>query len=117
MKTLRSCTTVITLCFSLCNFVRAADDTAANTPVPSPIQAIFDKALYKDATWGLRVVDSDGKVLIDYNPRQNFFIGSVRKVFSVGELLNQVGPDHTYDTPVYRTGNVDSAGLLHGNLV
>ncbi len=41
----------------------------------------------------------------------------MRKVFSVGELLNQIGPDHTYDTPVYRVGNVDTAGVLHGNLV
>jgi D-alanyl-D-alanine carboxypeptidase/D-alanyl-D-alanine-endopeptidase (penicillin-binding protein 4) len=41
----------------------------------------------------------------------------VRKVFSVGELLNQVGPKHTYDTPVYRTGVIDSDGVLHGNLV
>ncbi len=65
----------------------------------------------------MRVVDSDGKVLIDYNPKPQFFLGSVRKVFSVGELLNQIGPDHTYDTPVYRVGNVDAAGVLHGNLV
>ena len=31
--------------------------------------------------------------------------------------MNEIGPDHTYDTPVYRIGNVDSAGVLHGNLV
>ena len=73
--------------------------------------------MYRKSTWGLRVLTSDGKVLIDYNPQPQFFIGSVRKVFSVGQLLNVVGPDHTYDTPVYRTGTVDSAGVLHGNLV
>src|SRR5438445_7241595 len=117
MKTLRYCSTVVVLCFSFCGLILAADGAAqsASAPVPSPIQAVFDKPLYKSATWGLRVVDSDGKVLIDYNPEQNFFIGSVRKVFSVGELLNEIGPDHTYDTPVYRVGNVDSAGVLHGN--
>ena len=90
---------------------------AAGGPLPSAIQAIFDKPIYENATWGLRVVSADGTVLIDYNPRHNFFLGSVRKVFSVGELLNEIGADHTYDTPVYRTGNVDSAGVLHGNLV
>jgi PBP4 family serine-type D-alanyl-D-alanine carboxypeptidase len=88
-----------------------------NSQVPKDIQSIFDKPPYKGGTWGLRVVDSDGKVLIDYNPQQAFYIGSVRKVFSVGELLNEIGPDHTYDTPVYRTGTIDSAGVLHGNLV
>ncbi len=97
--------------------VSDAADNGKTTQLPSDIQAIFNKPIYKGATWGLRVVDSEGKVLIDYNPQQQFFIGSVRKVFSVGELLNQVGPDHTYDTPVYRMGTVDAAGVLHGNLV
>ena len=51
---------------------------------------------------GLRVVNADsGKVLINLKPDHLFYIGSVRKTFSVGELLNQVGPDHHYDTPVY----------------
>jgi PBP4 family serine-type D-alanyl-D-alanine carboxypeptidase len=119
MKKLRSCSTVVALCFSFCGLIWAADGASqsASGQVPSAIQVVFDKPLYKGATWGLRVLDSNGKVLIDYNSQQNFFIGSVRKVFSVGQLLNKVGPDHTWDTPVYRVGNVDSAGVLHGNLV
>jgi D-alanyl-D-alanine carboxypeptidase len=84
--------------------------------VPADIQAVFDQPLYKGATWGLRVVGSR-KVLIDLRPHHKFFIGSVRKVFSVGELLNQVGPRHTYDTPVYRRGKIDQSGVLHGDLV
>ena len=88
-----------------------------NTPVPTDSKAMFNKPMYKDSTWGLRVLTSDGHVLIDYNSQQNLYIGSVRKVFSVGQLLNAIGPDHTYDTPVYRVGAVDSAGVLHGNLV
>jgi D-alanyl-D-alanine carboxypeptidase len=84
--------------------------------VPSDIQVVFDKPLYKGATWGLRVVDS-GKVLIDLRPHHKFFIGSVRKVFSVGQLLNQSGPRHTWDTPVYRRGKIDQAGVLHGDLI
>jgi D-alanyl-D-alanine carboxypeptidase len=119
MKKLRSGSTVVALCFLFCGLIRAADAVSqpASGQVPGAIQAVFDKPLYKGATWGLRVLDSNGKVLIDYNSQQNFFIGSVRKVFSVGQLLNKVGPDHTWDTPVYRVGNVDSAGVLHGNLV
>jgi D-alanyl-D-alanine carboxypeptidase len=119
MKRLRYCGTVVALCLLFCGLIRAADGAgqSANAQVPSAIQAVFDKPMYKGATWGLRVLDSNGKVLIDYNSQQNFFIGSVRKVFSVGQLLNKVGPGHTYDTPVYRVGSVDSAGVLHGNLV
>jgi len=119
MRQLRSVIFIIAFFLAISAISDAADrgKTPQNGQLPSDIQAVFNKPLYKGATWGLRVVDSDGKVLIDYNPQQKFFIGSVRKVFSVGELLNQVGPGHTYDTPVYRVGNVDEAGVLQGNLV
>ena len=29
---------------------------------------------------------------------------------------DKIGPDHTYDTPVYRRGNVTSIGILQGDL-
>ena len=76
---------------------------------------MLSKPVYKNATWALRVLDGS-KVLIDLQPNRKLFIGSVRKVFSVGQLLDAVGPGHRYDTPVYRTGNV-TGGVLHGNLV
>jgi D-alanyl-D-alanine carboxypeptidase len=91
------------------------DDSAK---VPADIEAVFDKPAYKNATWGLRIVDlGSGKELIDLQPRCNFYIGSVRKIFSVGELLDQVGSDHRYNTPVYRHGELNGAGVLHGDLV
>lgn len=86
--------------------------------VPADIQAIFDKPFYNGAIWGLHVVDLDSrKTLIDLQPDCLLFIGSVRKVFSVGELVNQIGPDHRYNTPVYRRGEVSADGVLHGDLV
>src|SRR6516165_5558479 len=81
------------------------------TGVPSDIQAVTKTPLYSHATWGLRVSDpSNGKVLIDLNSNVQFFIGSVRKIFSVGELLNQVGPLHAYNTPAYRAGQLSGSG-------
>ena len=89
---------------------------AASTPgVPADIQSVFSKPMYKGGMWGLRVTDGS-RVIVDYNPMHQFYIGSVRKVFTVGALLNTVGPSHTYDTPVYRTGTM-SAKTLQGNLV
>lgn len=119
MRHLRSFLVVVCTFLALLSICAAADQPPSSqaSQLPKDIQAIFNKPLYKGATWGLRVIDADGKVLIDYNSQQPFFIGSVRKVFSVGALLNQVGPAHTYDTPVYRTGTVDGGGVLHGNLV
>lgn len=87
----------------------------ASTAVPSDIRAVFDKPAYAHATWGLRVLDGS-KVLLNVNPDKAFYIGSVRKVFTIGELLNAVGGSHRYDTPVYRTGAV-KGGVLRGNLI
>ncbi|HVA33219.1 MAG TPA: D-alanyl-D-alanine carboxypeptidase, partial [Candidatus Baltobacteraceae bacterium] len=95
--------------------VVAARSSTASADAPPDLRAIFDKPAYKNATWGLRVEDGS-RVLIDVNPQRQFFIGSVRKIFSVGQLLNAVGAGHTYDTPVYREGPVDN-GVLHGNLI
>jgi D-alanyl-D-alanine carboxypeptidase len=110
------------LLFALASGLSLAQGANACIPsvagVPAHIQAIFQKPMYNEANWGLRVVDpGNGKVLIDLEPQCQFFIGSVRKVFSVGALLNEVGPSHRYNTPVYRNGAVDRAGVLHGDLI
>jgi hypothetical protein len=56
---------LITAAFGLiggCN-----DSDSAN--IPPDIQAIFDKPLYKNSLWGLRVVDlNTGAVLINLRP-------------------------------------------------
>ena len=91
---------------------------AAAQHVPKDIVEIESGARYKDALWGLRVIDAEsGEVLVDQEPDHLFFLGSVRKVFSVGLLLDAVGPDHTYDTPIYRQGEMQGDGVLKGNLV
>ena len=92
-----------------------ARSNAAPGTVPSDIRAIFNRPPYKHAIWGLRVQDG-ANVLIDANSGRQFLIGSVRKIFSVGQLLNTVGAGHTYDTPVYRAGTI-TRGVLHGNLI
>ncbi len=94
----------------------ATGSAPSRTAVPSDIQAVFQKPAYAKGVWGLRVLDGEN-VLLDFNSQRHFYIGSVRKVFSVGQLLNAVGPNHTYDTPVYRSGTIDANGVLHGNLI
>ena len=86
--------------------------------VSKDIKKVMDQPAYQGATWGLRVVDlENGKELVNLNPGRQFFIASVRKNFSVGELMDQVGPGHRYNTPVYVEGKVNSHGVLDGNLV
>ena len=111
---------IAAVCAVLVAYAASAAQTGgscgAASGVPSDIRAVFDKPLYKSGVWGLRVLDGD-KVILDYNAGRTFYIGSVRKVFSIGQLINAVGPGHTYDTPVYRTGTIDANGELRGNLI
>jgi PBP4 family serine-type D-alanyl-D-alanine carboxypeptidase len=107
---------VVAIAAAAAGSIVVARSSAAATAVPSDIRAIFDKPLYKSSIWGLRVQEGT-KVLLDLRPEHHFYIGSVRKVFSVGQLFDAVGAGRTYDTPVYRTGTIDGGGVLHGNLI
>jgi D-alanyl-D-alanine carboxypeptidase len=56
----------------LCAAIRPAN--AQN--IPPEIKAILEAPRYKDAIWGLRVIDLEtGQPLIDLEPRHKFFIG------------------------------------------
>ena len=101
------------------SFVVTSPPPAPEPAIPAEIAAIFNKPIYDGAIWGLRVLDADtGEVLLDNTqPGYEFFIASVRKSFSSGALLEALGGDHSYDTPVFRQGEVDDAGVLDGDLV
>jgi D-alanyl-D-alanine carboxypeptidase len=121
MKSFRSWSVILILPALLLSAVIAPAGAQTETEranVPKDIKAVMDGPFYKGAIWGMRVVDLDsGRTLINLEPQHHFFIASVRKVFSVGELMNEVGPTHRYNTPVYRQGTVNSRGVLHGDLV
>jgi PBP4 family serine-type D-alanyl-D-alanine carboxypeptidase len=86
--------------------------------IPNAIRTIMEKPPYAEATWALRVVDVEsGGVIYDLNSQQRLLTGSVRKLYSVSDLLNQIGPDYRFETPVYRRGEVDGSGDLKGDLI
>jgi len=110
----------LVFCVAMCGPLRAESDSGGNQEraVPADIEAIFQKPEYENSIWGLRVIDLDTRrVLMNVGRNYNFFIGSVRKIFSIGELLNEVGPAHQYNTPVYRRGELDRQGVLRGDLI
>jgi len=86
--------------------------------IPEAISKIINNEFYSQASWSLKVVDLDtGELIYQLNPEVVAFTGSVRKLFSAGVVLNELGPDFRFNTPVYRTGPVDADGVLEGNLV
>src|SRR3954447_15909566 len=97
--------------------VHAEDKPTTEAALPADIRAILEKPLYKNAVWGLRVVDADtGEVIYDLDAKRKLLIGSVRKLISIGMALDKLGADHRFATPVYRTGAVES-GILEGDLI
>lgn len=116
-------TVIALLCILLVS--ACGTDTSTSSPpaatssgIPSSILAIMQQPRYSGATWGLRVVDlRSGAVIYDLNSSALMLTGSVRKLFSVGELLNKLGADYRFQTPVFRQGKVDSSGTLNGNLI
>jgi len=87
-------------------------------PVPQAIAQVMNKPAYRGSTWSLRVVDlASGQIIYDLNAASPLLIGSVRKLFSVGSALNELGAQYVFSTPVYAQGTVTASGTLTGNLV
>lgn len=78
----------------------------------------MNKSRYVDAVWSLRGVDLDtGELIYNLEPNLVLLTGSLRKAFSSGLSLDELGVDHRFKTPVHRQGNVDGEGVLQGNLI
>jgi D-alanyl-D-alanine carboxypeptidase/D-alanyl-D-alanine-endopeptidase (penicillin-binding protein 4) len=91
---------------------------AASEHLPSAITAVMSKPRYAESTWNLFVTDlATGQVVYELEPDQLALTGSVRKLFSVGLALRQLGADHRFTTPVHRMGTVDTQGTVDGDLI
>ncbi len=90
---------------------RGADDLAVK------IEAITNGPDYKHARWGLLIVDAEsGKTLYERDADRLFMPASVTKLYSCAAALAAFGPDHRFETPVYRRGSVED-GRLRGDLI
>lgn len=90
--------------------VRADDLTAK-------INAAIHGPDYKHAHWGILVVDTKtGEVVYAHNPDSLCVPASVTKLYSCAAALLALGPDHRFETPVYRRGEIKD-GKLTGDLI
>ncbi len=91
------------------------------TSTPQTLPGILDALLTRVSAasrWGVQVMSlRTGQVLYTRNAGQEFVPASNRKLFTGALALDQLGPDFQYRTYLYRTGKVDAAGTLKGNLV
>jgi PBP4 family serine-type D-alanyl-D-alanine carboxypeptidase len=86
--------------------------------LPRAIRKVMQKPRYSEATWALHVVDlKSGEVIYHLNSHEKLLTGSVRKLYSVGVTLNELGARYRFKTPVFRNGKVDDCGNLKGDLI
>lgn len=86
-------------------------------PLAKKLEAVMDGKDYKQARWGVLVTDAkSGEVLYAREPDKLVTPASTTKLFSCAAALIAYGPDHRFETPVYRRGPVVD-GSLHGDLI
>jgi len=73
---------------------------------------------FEHGHWGILVVDrKTGQTIYERNPDLLFAPASVTKLFSTAAALIELGPNFRFQTPLYRRGDVDAGGTLHGDLI
>ena len=83
----------------------------------TPVEALCNDPLMRNANIGLLVRDAaTGEVVAEWNANKSFTPASTMKIVTTATALELLGPDFRFETQVQAAGEVDSAGVLHGNL-
>jgi len=73
---------------------------------------------YPHAQFGVAIYDLDSrKMVYGWNAQRFFLAASTTKLLTEGTTLAILGPDYRFTTNVYRTGPIDAAGTLQGDVV
>jgi D-alanyl-D-alanine carboxypeptidase/D-alanyl-D-alanine-endopeptidase (penicillin-binding protein 4) len=82
------------------------------------IESLIATPGFENGHWGILVVDrKSGQTVFERNPDQLFAPASVTKLFSTAAALVEFGPNHRFGTPLVRRGEIDSKGVLRGDLI
>lgn len=74
--------------------------------------------ILKNGWASLTVIDNkSGKVLFENNSQTGLPTASTLKVITAITALDILGEDYTFNTKLYYTGDIDSLGILHGNII
>jgi len=89
-----------------------------STTLAGRIQTIMDRPEFRHAFFGIEFYSLDtGKPIYTLNAEKLFTPGSTTKLLTEGTALELLGADFRFHTLVYRTGPINSEGLLDGDLV
>jgi len=87
-------------------------------PLPDEIVAIIEKPRYDIARWGIYVADRDtGETIYNLHGDERFLGASTTKLFPAAAALGEYGADYRFETPIYRTSEIDAEGVVSGDLI
>lgn len=95
-----------------------AQTAAASSALAARIDAILARPAFTHALFGIEFYSLEtGKPIYTLNAGKLFVPASTTKLVTMGSALRILGPDYRFHTRVYRTGDLDAGGTLHGDLV
>jgi PBP4 family serine-type D-alanyl-D-alanine carboxypeptidase len=90
----------------------------APTSLQQRVAAIVSRPEFVHARFGMEFwALNDNTPVFRMNEQQFFVPGSTTKLLTEGTALALLGPDYRFHTRVFRSGEIDSGGTLHGDLI
>ena len=82
------------------------------------VEEILATPAARRAFWGIQIVEMEsGRVVYGLNAEKLFVPASNQKLFSTALALSRLGPRHRYETSLVSEAELDSGGVLRGDLV
>ena len=111
----------------LCNinaYTQEQPDTSTQNKVDSSViklKAEIDKltknSFMTKAKWGICVLTADsGKTVVELNSDTGLIPASTMKAINTAASLSMLGKDYTFKTYLMYDGDIDTSGVLHGNI-
>lgn len=98
-------------------FVFVTNISFAQNRITNAVHSFVNDAGMKHASISIQIVDLKGyNVLSEYNPNLTLPTASTAKLFSTATAIELLGPNYHPKTRLYIDGNIDSAGILNGNI-
>ena len=118
------------LCFVLTVFLglgsAGAESLRGDKPQGTPghdtlsrrVESVLETPGFQAGHWGILVVDrKSGQTIYERDADQLFAPASVTKLFTTAAALVGLGPNHRFQTPLVRRGEIDPKGTLRGDLI
>lgn len=82
----------------------------------SRIAALLDQSKFAHSRWGIRIITSDGRAILERDVDKVFVPASNMKLYTTAATLDAFGPEYKFKTSVYAAGKL-SRNTLKGNLI